>query len=140
MKNYQHILMATDCQEAIDRVQNLCQAGHSHISLSLVLHKISQLGLVYMLPSLTTQEENRVHLAEEKLSKIGEKLGVPKNEQWVDLGSPADVISKKAEEIGADLIVVDKDEKHFLSSNITALAHKASCDILAIKSKENHTN
>ena len=132
MHNYHHILMTTEEQQAVERIE---QIKDSQCKLSL-LHPVQAYGsgMAYVLPSLTRLDEERMASARSSLATVGKKLGVDESNQSVTMGRIADVIIGKANELKVDLIVVDnKNERYMLGSTVNALMGKVSCDILVVR-------
>jgi nucleotide-binding universal stress UspA family protein len=140
MKNLHSILFATDfrpaSRDAAEVAARLAASFASHVTLLHVLEPMphTQPALMHM---------NREH-ATGQLRELAGHLtgqGVVLDETATAVGHPADVITRKADEIGADLILVGAGEKsrldHFsLGPNAGAIMQHATKPVLAVRPGE----
>ena len=74
------------------------------------------------------------------MTRIGEQFNISATSQFIEVGSPKSVIMNKAQELGADLIVVGSHGRHgiqlLLGSTANAVIHHANCDVLAVRVSE----
>jgi len=140
---YKHILLTTDLNEEIsfilEKVQSL--RGYTGAQLSLV-HVVEPLpGYSYAYLGIEDIEEQLISEAREALARIGEKLNIPRDHQWIEIGPAKIKILKIADEIKADLIVCGSHGRHGLSlllgSTANAILHGAKCDVLTVRLPDN---
>jgi len=140
---YKHILFATDLSEETDTVLDKVQMmrGYTGAKLSLV-HVVEPLpGYSYAYLGIEDIEEQLIEEAREALLKLGEKLNVPREQQWIEIGQPKSNILRVAEEGKVDLIICGSHGRHGLSlllgSTANAILHGAKCDVLTVRLPEN---
>lgn len=136
---YKHILFATDLSEETDYVLEKVRGmrKYTEAQLSLV-HVVEPLpGYSYAYLGIEDIEEQLVDEAREALAKFGEKLNVPKQQQWIEIGPAKIKILKIADDIKADLIICGSHGRHGLSlllgSTANAILHGAKCDVLTVR-------
>jgi universal stress protein A len=136
---YKHILFATDLTDDTDYVVNKVQAlrGFTGAKLSLV-HIVEPMpGYSYAYLGIEDIEGQLIEEAREALTKLGGKLAVERNDQWIEVGPTKSKILKVASEIGADLIICGSHGRHGLSlllgSTANAILHGAHCDVLTVR-------
>jgi universal stress protein A len=136
---YKHILFATDLTDETDYVVNKVQAlrGFTGAKLSLV-HIVEPMpGYSYAYLGIEDIEGQLIEEAREALTKLGAKLAVERNDQWIEVGPTKSKILKVASEIGADLIICGSHGRHGLSlllgSTANAILHGAHCDVLTVR-------
>ena len=75
--------------------------------------------------------------ATDQLQRFAEQNSIDHDHQHIVLGRPEVEIHAKAEEIGADLIVVGSHGRYGLAllmgSTANGVLHGASCDVLAVR-------
>jgi universal stress protein A len=78
--------------------------------------------------------------AKTRLAKLAEKLYVPKDRLWLEMGSPKIEIIRVAKENKVDLIVVGSHGRHglalILGSTANGVLHHANCDVLAVRLRD----
>jgi universal stress protein A len=78
------------------------------------------------------------------LQRFAETNGLDAEHQHIVLGRPEVEIHAKAEELGADLIVVGSHGRHglalLLGSTANGVLHGAGCDVLAVRVGKNSGN
>lgn len=142
---YKKILMAVDlhpgCDEAI--IMKTAAITKQFNSTLYVLHAVEHLnayGVAQAYPTVLDLEEEMVKEAKKQLARWGEKLDVPADRQFVEIGAPKSIILTKAEEINADLIIVGSHGRHgmglLLGSTANGVLHHAKCDVLAVRIKD----
>ena len=141
MSQYTHILLAADFNEESAIVVERAKAMQSsnQCSLSLV-HVLEPISIAYGgefpvdLGDLHKELEKQ---ALEKLSELGEALGVGADQRFLEIGITEKEILRLAKEQGVDLIVMGSHGKHGLSlllgSTANAILHHAECDVLAVR-------
>ena len=143
MTIYQHVLLAVDFFEQGERVAEkaLQIAAQNNAQLSLV-HVIDNLPITDptygpMIPFDVDLTQELMNATKNRLAALGQKLNVPVERQWLEMGSPKLEIVRVAEENQADLIVVGSHGRHgfalLLGSTANGVLHHAKCDVLAVR-------
>ena len=139
---YKQILFATDLTEdtdyLVEKVRNI--RGLTGAKLSLI-HVVEPLpGYSYAYLGIEDIEGQLIDEAKQAIEKLGGKLNVDKNDQFVEVGPTKTKILKIAETVGADLIVCGSHGRHGLSlllgSTANAILHGAKCDVLTVRLPE----
>jgi universal stress protein A len=139
---YKRILFATDLTEeteyVIERVRSMC--GYTGATLALV-HVVEPLpGYSYAYLGIEDIEGQLIDEARQSIEKLGGRLMVNKNDQFVEVGPTKTKILKIAEDVGADLIICGSHGRHGLSlllgSTANAIIHGAKCDVLTVRLPE----
>ncbi len=140
---YKHILFATDLSEETDFILAPVRGmrGYTGAQLSLI-HVVEPLpGYSYAYLGIEDIEEQLIDEAREALAKLGEKLTVQKDHQWIEIGPAKTKILKIADEVKADLIICGSHGRHGLSlllgSTANAVLHGAKCDVLTVRLPDN---
>jgi universal stress protein A len=145
-KIYQRIMLAVDLHPACDahttqRAQQIANDFNGELYLIHAIEHINAYGVAQAYPSVLDLEDEMIKDAQAELARWGEKLGVPSNRQFVEIGSPKFVIINKAQELKIELIVVGSHGRHglglLLGSTANAVLHHAPCDVLAVR-VDNH--
>ena len=75
--------------------------------------------------------------SKEKIAKIANKLKIPSERAWIEIGSVSYEIVRVAEENAVDLIVIGSHGRHglalLLGSTANSVLHHARCDVLAVR-------
>lgn len=140
---YKHILFATDLSEEadyiLDKVRGMQKYSGAQLSLVHVVEPLPGYSYAYL--GIEDIEEQLINEAREMLAKFGEKLGVPKQQQWIEIGPAKVKILKVVDEIKADLIICGSHGRHGLSlllgSTANAILHGAKCDVLTVRLPDN---
>ena len=136
-------MVATDLGEdtefILDKVRSM--RGYTGAQLSLV-HVVEPLpGYSYAYLGIEDIEEQLIDEAREALAKLGEKLNVARDHQWIEVGPAKMKILKIADEVKADLIICGSHGRHGLSlllgSTANAVLHGAKCDVLTVRLPDN---
>lgn len=142
MKDYNHILVAVeltpDCDELpCKKAMSLAQNFESKLSLIHAVEHMSSYGAAYGIAAGADIEEMLMQNAREEMTKLGNKLQIPSNQQLVKIGPAKLVILEEAERLGVDLIIVGSHGRHgvrlLLGSTANAVLHGAKCDVLAVR-------
>lgn len=142
--SYQHILVGLDLsnesEQVTTKVQSMFKNSEARISL---IHVLEPLSFAYGgdIPMDLTRLQNQLEeQAISKLAEAGQKLGVPKEHQYVIIGQPAQEMHRFAKENGVDLMVLGTHGRHGLSllfgSTANGVLHGAPCDVFAVLIKE----
>ena len=143
MENYKHILLAVDFYENSETVTNKAEdlAKKYQAKLSIV-HVVDSLpitdaGYGTDIPFNMDLTAELMAGAKTRLVKLAERLGVPEDRLYLEMGSPKTEIIRIAEEKKVDLIVLGSHGRHglglLLGSTANGVLHHASCDVLAIR-------
>lgn len=141
MANYTKLLIAVDLSEdspeVAERARGLAQGSGAELH---VIHVIEPLSFAYGgdIPMDFSGIQDEIHQqATQQLAKFGETWQIPADRQYIVLGRPEVEIHEKADEIGADLIVVGSHGRYGLAllmgSTANGVLHGASCDVLAVR-------
>ena len=141
---YKHVLFATDFSpeagRAETRAMDIARIHEAKLSLIHVVdyYPASQLdGGLSIVPDL---EERMRESAREQLSACAQRVAVDPSHQHVCSGSAKLEITRFAEQIGADLIVVGSHGRHglglLLGSTANGVLHHAKCDVLAVRVRD----
>jgi universal stress protein A len=141
MANYKKLLIAVDLSEdspeVAERARGLAEGSGAELHL---IHVIEPLGFAYGgdIPMDFSGIQDEIHQqATQQLAKFGETWKIAADRQYIVLGRPEVEIHEKAEEIGADLIVVGSHGRYGLAllmgSTANGVLHGASCDVLAVR-------
>jgi universal stress protein A len=143
MRPYQHILLATDFSEhaelVAERAKDLSDRYQAKLSVLHVVDNLPITDSTYgpIIPFDVDITEQLISASKEKLNRIGEKLGIPEDRRWVEIGSPKAEIVRVAEVEQADLIVLGSHSRKglgiLLGSTASSVILHAKCDVLAVR-------
>ncbi|AEF98677.1 universal stress protein [Methylomonas methanica] len=142
MNNYKHILLAVDFSEHGKQVSSkaldMAQRNQSKLSLVHVVENLPITDAAYgPIPFDVDLTQEWLDASKERLGKLGAELGVPAEQQWLEMGSAKMEIVRVAEENAVDLIVVGSHGRHglalLLGSTANGVLHHAKCDVLAVR-------
>ena len=141
MANYNNILIAVDLSEDSTLVAKRAQAVAAGSDAKLhLIHVIEPLSFAYGgdIPMDFSGIQDEIHQqAAAQLKRFGEAEGIAEDKQYIVLGRPEVEIHSKAEELGADLIVVGSHGRYGLAllmgSTANGVLHGATCDVLAVR-------
>lgn len=143
MANYQHILVAVDffaqSDVIITKAQLLAAQFQAKLSLIHVVDSvpITDAGYVEEIPFNMDLTAQLLDSAKLRLTELAERLHIPKEQQWLEIGSPKNEIVRIAKEHNVDLIVVGSHGRHglalLLGSTANSVLHYAPCDVLAVR-------
>ncbi|MCX8049437.1 MAG: universal stress protein [Methylohalobius sp.] len=143
MQAYQHILLATDFSEhatlVADRAKDLATRYQAKLSVLHVVDNLPITDSTYgpIIPFDIDITEQLISASKERLAQIGERLGIPEDRRWVEVGSPKAEIVRVAELEQVDLIVVGSHSRKglgiLLGSTASSVILHAKCDVLAVR-------
>lgn len=143
MTIYKHVLLAADFFEQGDQVaqkaKQIAEQNQAQLSLVHVVDNLPITDPAYgpIIPFDVDLTQQLIEATKKHLSELGEKLGVPTERQWLEMGSPKLEIVRVAEENQVDLIVVGSHGRHgfalLLGSTANGVLHHAKCDVLAVR-------
>jgi len=145
MNNYKHILLAADFSEhgqrVSERANDLARRYQARLSIIHVVDNLPITDATYgpVIPFDVDLTEELMKAAKKRLAEEAEKLQIPEESRWLELGSPKLEIIRVAEEQHVDLIVVGSHGRHglalLLGSTANGVLHHASCDVMAVRLK-----
>ena len=145
MKQYQHVVVALELndegeQTVVKKAKELATQFGAQLSLVHAVEQLSHYGAAYGVSVGVDVEAELQNQAEESMTKIGDVLGVAKENQVVRVGPAKYIILEEAERVNADLIIVGSHGRHgvqlLLGSTANAVLHGAKCDVLAVRVSE----
>ena len=140
-EHYREVLVAVDGTEdtALVLARAAAVAANGDTRLHLV-HVIEPLALAYgadIPMDVSDLQASLVQQARETLSDYAERFRIPDERVHVELGSIEKTIREKADDVGADLIVVGSHTRSglalLLGSTARGIVPGAHCDVLAVK-------
>lgn len=147
MQPYKHILLAADFSEhsekVVQRAKALSVQNNARLSIVHVTENfpISTTGIDGQdIPFDLGLNDELMQLSKQRLSNLGNELGVATEQQWLAVGSPNMEIVTVANENEVDLIVLGSHGRHglalLLGSTANGVLHHAQCDVLAVRLTE----
>lgn len=144
MKNYKHVLFATDfapeTKMVAERAKQIAQLHQAKLSLIHVAEYLYSYSYMSAVISDTEIKQQLMSETKTQLTKLGQELGVTPADQYALVGTPKTEIIQKAKALQADLIIVGSHGRHGLSlllgSTSNAILHHAPCDVLCVRVKE----
>ncbi|MAR92267.1 MAG: universal stress protein [Pseudomonadota bacterium] len=141
MGQYHHILLAADFNAESAQVEQRAAALRDTFGASLsIIHVMEPISIAYGgefpvdLGDLHKELEKQ---AQTQLRELGQKLNVPQERQFLEVGITEKEILRVAEENGVDLIVLGSHGRHglalLLGSTANAVLHHANIDVLAVR-------
>jgi universal stress protein A len=147
MNNYQHVLLAVDffeqCDIVINRASELAQRYQAKFSIIHVVDSLPIMDIGYGadIPFNLDLTTELMDSAKKRLLAVGQKLNIPSEQQWLEMGSPKTEIVRVAVENKVDLIVLGSHGRHglalLLGSTASGVLHYAPCDVLAVRLQDN---
>ncbi len=147
MSVYHHILLAVDFSsedsQVVQKARNLASQIGARLSLIHVLDNIpmpdTPYGTAIPLDTEMTYDA-MLDVEKQKLSQIGNTLGIDPAHRWLVWGEPREEIIRIAEQENVDLIVVGSHGRHglalLLGSTANSVLHYAKCDVLAVRLRD----
>jgi len=145
MALYNHILLATGLAEHAEVVAEKAKAfADKHQAKLSLVHVIEHTSLVYgsgeySIPIDVSIEEQLTKTAHDALATIASKLEMTSDNIYLLHGSAKDEVTKLAEKIQADLIIVGTHARFgvelLLGSTANAILHAAKCDVYAVNTR-----
>jgi universal stress protein A len=147
MRDYRHILLATDfSEEALQvgkRAKSIARLCGARLSLIHVIEEVNTISAGYELLPLLPElpDDELIQSAQETLARLARQLGLEDEQRRViSAVSTKEGILQAAEEHAVDLIVVGSHGRHglalLLGSTANAVLHGAPCDVLAVRIRE----
>lgn len=137
---YNKILVAVDLSNDSKKVIDTAVSMAGDVKKLHLVHVVEPVAAAYSMDiyaiNINELQQEAINLAEQRLEKIGEGLGIGKQQVHSLLGAPAPEIRNLATEIGADAIVMGSHGhsgwKLLLGSTATKVLHGATCDVLTV--------
>lgn len=137
---YNKILVAVDLSTDSKKVIDTAVSLAGDVKKLHLVHVVEPVAAAYSMDiyaiNINELQQEAINLAEQRLEKIGEGLGISKQQVHSLLGAPAPEIRNLATEIGADAIVMGSHGhsgwKLLLGSTATKVLHGATCDVLTV--------
>lgn len=139
---YKHILFATDLSEESDYIITKVRGMRDYTKAKLsLIHVVEPMpGYSYAYLGIEDIEGQLIEESRVALGQLGEKLGVTKEDQFVEVGPTKSKIQTIAEQLKADLIICGSHGRHGLSlllgSTANAILHGSKCDVLVVRLPE----
>ncbi|MDF1584091.1 MAG: universal stress protein [Methyloprofundus sp.] len=147
MNNYQHILLAADFSEhgevVAQKARYLATKYNAKLSIIHIVDYLPITDAAYgpVIPFNLDLNAELMNTAKKRLADIAQKLAIPADRQFLEMGSTALEIVETAEEQHADLIVIGSHGRHglalLLGSTANGVLHHAKCDVLAVRIQGN---
>lgn len=141
---YSNILVALDTSEEADEVLDAAKKlvrAETGVQFTIV-HVIKPLTGFYVdlfavMGDQGVIESQAIDHASSSLKTLADEKGIEPESINIVLGTPAAEIRRKAEEIGAEVIVIGTHGRYglgrLLGSTANGVLHGATCDVLAVK-------
>ena len=141
MSNYTKILVAVDLSdESLAVIERATAIATNNGAQLHVIHVIEPLSFAYggdIPMDFSGIQDEIQQQASSQLKHFGETHKVNSENQHIILGRPDVEVRTKADEIGADLIVIGSHGRHglalLLGSTANGVLHGACCDVLAVR-------
>lgn len=142
MRYYTNLLVAIDLSEESERVigraMELADGDASRVNL---IHVVEPVAAAYPIDAyainMSKLQEEAIEIAGKRLAGFAAEHGIDEKQQFTVMGSPANEIRTRAEEIGANLIVIGSHGrsgwKLLLGSTANKVLHGAKCDVLTVR-------
>ncbi|MCG8538000.1 MAG: universal stress protein [Pseudomonadales bacterium] len=141
MGQYNHILLAADFNQESDIVEKRAAALKDTFAANLsIVHVLEPISIAYGgefpvdLGDLHKELEKQ---ALHQLRDLGSRLGVPEDQQFLEVGITEKEILRVAQQSDVDLIVMGSHGRHglalLLGSTANAVLHHAEIDVLAVR-------
>lgn len=143
MSMYQHILLATDLGEESKNVAQRAVELAKQFSCQLsVIHTIEPIP-AYGYPEVTELRSPFIDKVKNELLRYAKDLNLKEENLYIEFGSVKATVIAKADELGADVIVVGSHGRYGLSrllgSSASGIVHSAHCDVFVIRCSDNES-
>ena len=138
---YNKILVAVDLSKdskgVIDTAVRMADQDANRLHL---VHVVEPVAAAYSMDiyavNINELQQEAINMAEQRLEKVGKRIGINSNCVHTLLGAPAPEIRSLASELGADAIVIGSHGhagwKILLGSTAIKVLHGATCDVLTV--------
>lgn len=138
--DYRTLLVAIDCSEDSGRVLARAAAVAGKGATLHLIHVIEPLALAYgadVPMDVSDLQSSLMERARKAALEHAQRFAISPDQVHVELGSIEKTIQEKADQLGADLIVVGSHTRSglalLLGSTAKGLVPGAHCDVLAVK-------
>jgi len=140
--SYERVLVAVDLSNESDKIiSKAIELAGNVVGKLYLAHVVEPVAAAYPIDAyainMTKLQEEAMAIASQRLTGIAQKHGIQSDRQLVLAGAAATEIRSKAEELGADLIVIGSHGtsgwKLLLGSTANKVLHGASCDIMTVR-------
>lgn len=142
MKTYQQVLIATDlskeAKKVADRGASIAKKSGAKLTMLHIIElNPTEYGSGEFAINLESDPEQSLQQeSKQLLKKEGKRLGIPENNQRVELGSTPEELVKIINEMKVDLLVLGSHDptglSFLFSSKANSLLHLMPCDVLAV--------
>lgn len=137
---YNKILVAVDLSNDSTKIIDKAVKLADNAKKLHLVHVVEPVAAAYSMDiyaiNINELQQEAINFAEQRLEKIGNGLGIAKEQVHSLLGAPAPEIRNLAAEIGADVIVMGSHGhsgwKLLLGSTANKVLHGAKCDVLTV--------
>ncbi len=145
LTNYGHILLAVDFSPETGRVvERGAQLKERYGARLSLVHVVEYMPMSYsgdlVLPEDFDLERELVEIARKQMSDLGQQLGIPEAQRFVEVGVTGKTLLRVAQEQAVDLIVIGSHGRHglaaLLGSTARTVVNGAICDVLAVRIHE----
>jgi universal stress protein A len=143
MQDYKHVLLATDLSEEGEpvalRALRIAEKNAAKVSIAHIIEPTPMMygGGEFAIPLDVGLEETLQQETHKKLTRLGERLKVSPENQYIRNGATKETLIELVNELGVDLLIVGSHDQRGLSlllgSTANALLHAMPCDILAVR-------
>lgn len=138
---YTNILFATDLLTKNDNLNKKAAQIAKQFNATLYLLHVIELpasiqlaqGLGFTELANPSKEDART-----VLSLMGENLGIPESQQYVEIGSVKEIILQKMKDLKCQLIIIGSHStsgvEYLLGSTAHAIINRSSCDVMTLRS------
>lgn len=142
LPEYKHILLAVDFAPEMNRVvERAVQVRDRWGARLSLVHVVEYMPMSYsgdlVLPDDFDLERELLEIARKQMDELGQRLGVPQEHRFLEIGSTGKTVLRVAQEQAVDLIVVGSHGRHglaaLLGTTARSVIHGATCDVLAVR-------
>lgn len=145
LAEYKHVLLAVDFAPettwVVERGVQVRDRWGARLSL---VHVVEYMPMSYsgdlVLPDDFDLERELLEIARKQMDELGQRLGVPQEQRFLEIGSTGKTVLRVAQEQSADLIVVGSHGRHglaaLLGTTASSVVNGATCDVLAVRIQE----
>lgn len=144
MSVYNNILVAIDLHPAYDehtaqRAVAFAKERNAKLYMIHCVENIHAYGAAQGYQLIMEVEQQLEQEARKSLNDLAANLGIPKEQQIIEMGAVQTVVLDRAKQLNVDLIIVGGHGRHgiglLLGSTADGIMHHAHCDVLAIRAK-----
>lgn len=146
MLKYQHILVAVDLspvtEQVLARAREIADESRALLSMVHVMeHSPIAYGGEFSVPVDLNLEQALEADVRKEMQKLGLKYRIAPEHQYLENGSVKIAVTDLVKSLHADLIVAGTHGHHgldiLLGSRANAILHRAQCDVLIVRIKQN---